>query len=265
MPTTPRLYFVLFLASLSLAGSTVAKESIAEKTKTHWSFQPVIKPALPPVKDTAWPRTGIDQFILAKLESKNIAPSPQADAGTLIRRAYSTLTGLPPSHSEVTAFITESAKNPQAAWAALVDRLLASPQYGERWGRYWLDIARYADSKGYVFQEERRYPFAYTYRDWVVKAINDDLPYDQFITYQLAADKAAININQLVYAEKTLRGSIYGTTRPRTDLITLIDMHLAGQLILDELVTSRHPLTEINEAYAALQRGEVARSLIIFE
>jgi hypothetical protein len=191
MPSTLRQYFVLFLASLSLAGSIIAKESIAEKTKTHWSFQPVIKPALPSVKNNAWPRNAIDHFILTKLESKNIPPSPRADASALIRRAYFTLTGLPPKYSDVAAFITDSAKDPQAAWAALIDRLLASPQYGERWGRYWLDIARYADSKGYVFQEERSYPFAYTYRDWVVKAINDDLPYDKFITYQLAADKAA--------------------------------------------------------------------------
>src|SRR4029077_7271156 len=105
---------------------------------------------------------------------------------TLIRRAYFDLIGMPPGQGEIEAFIADQAPD---AFARLIDRLLASPQYGERWGRYWLDVARYADSKGYVFNQERRFPYSYTYRDYVIRAFNDDLPYDRFILEQLAADR----------------------------------------------------------------------------
>src|SRR5262249_19283020 len=103
----------------------------------------------------------------------------------LIRRATYDLTGLPPKQEDITAFLTDRSPD---AFAKVIDRLLASPQYGERWGRYWLDLARYADTKGYVFEEERRYPYSYTYRDWVIQAFNNDLPYDRFLVEQIAAD-----------------------------------------------------------------------------
>jgi len=151
----------------------------------HWAFQPVRKPALPAVKNPKWVKSPIDSFVLAGLEKHGMQPTRGADRRTLIRRAYFTLTGLPPSAAEVEAFVAD--KSP-TAFAAVVDRLLASPQYGERWARYWLDVARYADTKGYVFQEERRYPYAYTYRDWVIRALNDDMPYDRFVKLQVAAD-----------------------------------------------------------------------------
>jgi hypothetical protein len=160
--------------------------SVAEVRRTHWSFQPVKKPGVPSVKDTSWVKTPIDTFVLAQLESKGLAPSPAADRRTLIRRLTLDLHGLPPTPEEVAAF--EADRSPDAD-ARLVDRLLASPRYGERWGRHWLDVARYADSKGYVFTDERRYPFAYTYRDYVIRAFNEDLPYDQFVLQQLAADQ----------------------------------------------------------------------------
>ncbi|MGB8169300.1 MAG: PSD1 and planctomycete cytochrome C domain-containing protein [Chthoniobacteraceae bacterium] len=161
-----------------------------EKTKSHWSWQPVQNPALPAVKDEKkWARGEIDQFILAKLEEKKIAPSPIAAKRTLIRRATYDLTGLPPSAEEIEAF--EKDNSPEA-YPKLIDRLLASPRYGERWGRYWLDVARYSDTKGYLAGgEERRYPFSYTYRDWVIQALNRDLPYDQFIIQQIAGDQLA--------------------------------------------------------------------------
>jgi hypothetical protein len=152
----------------------------------HWSYQPIRKPALPAVENEAWCRTPIDRFILAKLEQQKLHPSAAADRSTLIRRLSFDLIGLPPSYEEVEAFVAD--RSP-AAVEKVIDRLLASPHYGERWGRHWLDIARYADTKGYVFQEERRYPFAYTYRDYVVQSLNEDLPFDQFIIEQLAADK----------------------------------------------------------------------------
>jgi mono/diheme cytochrome c family protein len=156
-----------------------------EGAKKHWAYQPVRSPALPTVKNSRWIQAPIDRFILAKLESKKLAASSRADKRTLIRRATYDLTGLPPTPEEVDAFIADTSPD---AFARLVDRLLASPHYGERWARYWLDIARYADTKGYVFEEERRYPFAYTYRDYVIRALNEDLPYDQFIIQQIAAD-----------------------------------------------------------------------------
>jgi hypothetical protein len=161
-------------------------QSVFEARRRHWSFQPVRKPAVPSVKDRSWPHNAVDAFILAKLEAKGLTPAAPADRHTLIRRLTLDLTGLPPTPEEVAAF--EADTSPDAV-AHVVDRLLASPQYGECWGRHWLDVARYADTKGYVFEEERRYPYSYTYRDYVIRALNDDLPYDQFIIQQLAADR----------------------------------------------------------------------------
>ena len=115
-------------------------------------------------------------------------PSPKASPRTLIRRVYFDLIGLPPTSAEVAAFENEHAANPLQTMTKLVDRLLASQEYGERWGRHWLDVARYADAKGYVDAGEPKYPFAYTYRDYVVRAFNEDLPYDQFVREQIAAD-----------------------------------------------------------------------------
>ena len=162
----------------------------AETTKGHWSWQPVRDSVVPAVQDaTKWTRSELDRFILAKLEEKKIAPSPLAPKRTLIRRATYDLTGLPPTPEEIAEF--EADQSP-AAFAMVVDRLLASPRYGERWGRYWLDVARYSDTKGYLAGgEERRYPFSYTYRDWVIQALNRDLPYDQFIIEQIAGDQVA--------------------------------------------------------------------------
>jgi mono/diheme cytochrome c family protein len=169
--------------AVNVAGRT---PSAAEVRQKHWAFQPVKKPSLPAVKHADWVKMPLDAFVLAGLEAKGLLPSPEADRRTLIRRVTLDLHGLPPTPEEVAAF--ENDHSPDA-YARLVDRLLASPRYGERWGRHWLDVARYADSKGYVFTEERRYPFAYTYRDYVVRAFNEDLPYDQFVLQQLAADQ----------------------------------------------------------------------------
>jgi hypothetical protein len=166
--------------------SKPVSESTANAWKKHWAFQPVSNPALPSVRDQTWARTSIDRFILARLESAGLHPSPRADRQTLIRRLYFDLIGLPPSADEVAKFVAD---NDPDAYAKLVDRLLASPHYGERWGRYWLDIARYADTKGYVFFQESKFPWAWTYRDYVIRAFNEDLPYDRFILEQLAADR----------------------------------------------------------------------------
>lgn len=161
-------------------------DAIAEAAANHWSFRPVKPAALPEVRDPAWVRSPVDAFILAQLDQAGLEPSEVADKHTLIRRLSFDLTGLPPTAAEVEAFVNDKADD---AYDRLVERLLASPRYGERWARHWLDVARYADTKGYVFQEERRYPYAYTYRDYVIRAFNDDKPYDQFIVEQIAADR----------------------------------------------------------------------------
>ncbi len=155
----------------------------------HWSLQPVVRPPLPAVPDPSWVATPIDMMIAANLASQGLSPSPQADSRTLLRRLTFDLLGLPPSWDDVQAFEEAARENPQDAYRRLVDRLLASPAYGERWGRHWLDVVRYADTKGYAFGKERRYPYAYTYRDYVIAALNADLPYDEFVRQQIAADR----------------------------------------------------------------------------
>jgi hypothetical protein len=154
--------------------------------REHWAFQPPGVAPLPTVEHNVWPRDALDVYLLAGLERAGIAPSADADRRTLLRRVSIDLIGLPPTYEEVAAF--ERDEDPRA-YERRVDALLQSPQFGERWGRHWLDVARYADTKGYVFQEDRNYPEAYTYRDWVVQSLNDDLPYDQFLKYQLSADR----------------------------------------------------------------------------
>ncbi|MGE5192297.1 MAG: DUF1553 domain-containing protein [Deltaproteobacteria bacterium] len=150
---------------------------------THWSFRPVKRPEPPKVRDESWVRSAIDRFVLARLESKKIAPAPEADRRTLIRRLSLDLLGLPPTPLEIEAFVNDTRPD---AWEQLVDRLLESPHFGERFGRHWLDLARYADSDGYEKDSPR--PFAWRYRNWVIDAINRDEPFDQFTIEQLAGD-----------------------------------------------------------------------------
>jgi hypothetical protein len=153
----------------------------------HWAFQPLRKPALPEKVQHGSP--AIAHFAWKKLRDRGLSPAPKADRYTLIRRATFDLHGLPPTFAEVQAFLNDSAPE-EVAFAKVVDRLLASPRFGERWGRYWLDHARYADNKGYIgVNVDRSYPFAYTYRDWVIRSLNEDLPYDRFVQLQLAADQ----------------------------------------------------------------------------
>ena len=158
------------------------------ESKPFWSFQRPVQPDLPQVRNGHWPKTAVDRFILAKLEAKGLQPSSPADKRTLIRRATFDLTGLPPTYAEVQSFIQDQSP---LAFDRVVDRLLSSPRYGERWGRYWLDVARYADTKGYVYtdREEGRFVHSYAYRDWVIRALNNDMPYDQFLRLQIAADQ----------------------------------------------------------------------------
>lgn len=155
--------------------------------KPHWAFQPVVRPAIPIVAPLtpATLQTPIDSFIGAALSNAGITPSEPASRYTVIRRATLDLWGIPPTLEQAREFIDDASPD---AFERLLDRLLASPLYGQRWGRHWLDIARYADSKGYVFTQEPRYPYSYTYRDYVIDAFNTDKPFDRFVTEQLAAD-----------------------------------------------------------------------------
>jgi hypothetical protein len=160
-----------------------------EARRHHWAFQRVGAPVPPPVRRPDWCRTPIDAFVLARLEVAGLEPSPPADRRTLIRRASYDLTGLPPTPEEVEAFVADPDPD---AFARVVDRLLASTHHGEQWARHWLDVARYSDTKGYVYaREERFFVQAPAYRDWVVKAFNDDMPYDRFLLLQVAADQVA--------------------------------------------------------------------------
>ncbi|MFA6542966.1 MAG: PSD1 and planctomycete cytochrome C domain-containing protein [Limisphaerales bacterium] len=156
--------------------------------KNHWAFQPVKDPKVPQAQGSKFKvQSPIDAFVLARLAPKGWSLSPPADRRTLIRRVYFDLHGLPPSMAEVEAFVAD--KSPDA-FAKLVDKLLASPRYGERWGRHWLDVARYADTKGYLAgDEQRRFAFSYTYRDYVIRSFNEDTPYDRFLIEQIAADQ----------------------------------------------------------------------------
>jgi hypothetical protein len=175
-------------------GVTVVADKSAynyDEARKWWSFQPVSSPPAPRVKNVAWVMSPVDQFILAKLEEKKLPPAPPADKRTLIRRATFDLIGLPPTPQDIEAFVAD--KSPDA-FAAVVDRLLASPHYGERWARHWLDVVRYTDSfDARGIGGEADVPEAWRYRDWVVNAFNRDLPYDQFVVQQLAGDILATN------------------------------------------------------------------------
>lgn len=161
--------------------------------RQHWAYRPVEPPTNhreTHISRSPDAQTGIDRFLLARLEGEGLTFSEPADRRTLIRRLSFDLHGLPPSFEAVQEFIQDDAPD---AWERLVDEFLSSPRYGERWGRYWLDVARYADTKGYVFTENKFYPYAYTYRDYVISAFNDDVPYDRFVIEQLAADQLGLD------------------------------------------------------------------------
>ncbi len=229
--------------------------------KNHWAFQPVREPKVP-----AWPKeviskkvisnqsakakpplstpslitnysSPIDAFVLANLSAKGWSLSPPADPRTLIRRMTFDLHGLPPTMAEVEAFERAcSIGNRQSAIANLIDRLLASPRYGERWGRHWLDVARYADTKGYLAgDEQRRFAFSYTYRDWVIRAFNEDRPYDQFLTAQIAADLALAEAESKVQSPKPKVADAAASTTPApliTNHYSLPDLAAMGFLTL---------------------------------
>ena len=169
-----------------------ASEIDLEAGRKHWAFQPLALPPPPEVTDANWGRTSVDRFIRARLEAAGVTPNHTADSRTLIRRAYFDLIGLPPEPEAVAKFVAEFEHDPTAAYGLLIDELLASEHYGERWARHWLDITRFAESNGYAFDGDR--PNAWHYRDFVIQALNSDMPYDEFVRLQIAGDLLT-NIN----------------------------------------------------------------------
>ncbi len=186
---------ILIVLSLLLAGSLPAdkpaptaepERPLTEDDHRHWSFRPLARPNFPAVKQSSAIANPIDRFILAKLEENGLTFAPEAGPRSLLRRLRFDLTGLPPTPEEIEAFLED--KSPEA-YRRVVDRLLASPAYGERWAQHWLDVARFAESDGFEFDHERKE--AWRYRDWVIKALNNDMPYDRFVQWQLAGDEIA--------------------------------------------------------------------------
>ncbi|MFL5245470.1 MAG: PSD1 and planctomycete cytochrome C domain-containing protein [Gemmataceae bacterium] len=200
------------------------KYEITEDQRRFWAFQPIKKFTPPDVKDKEWPKNDLDRFILAALEAKNLRPAKPSDKRTLIRRVTFDLTGLPPTPEEIDNFLHDQSPD---AYAKVIDRLLASPHYGERWGRHWLDVVRYADSfdaRGIGGQGD--IPAAWRYRDWVVKAFNDDMPYDRFVLDQIAGDlrpaKAAgeVNVDGIIATGMLAIGNWGGGDADKEKLLT---------------------------------------------
>jgi len=212
---------------------------ITDKQRAFWSFQPLKVVAVPEAKDSHWAKTPIDKFVLARLTVAGIQPAAQADRRTLIRRATYDLTGMPPTYEEVEAFVKD--KSPHA-WENLVDRLLASPKYGERWGRHWLDVARYAedDVRGLDPKGRGYMPFsgAYRYRDWVIKSFNQDMPFDEFVRLQIAGDKIPAK-----------------TKSEQEDYLTATSYLGAGPWVWDQAEPIQGRADERNERVDAVTRG----------
>lgn len=177
--------------ALEIKGATTERRgfTVKDEDRAWWAYRPVSDPTVPGVEDAEWKANGIDAFVRAQLAHEGLTPNPPADPAALLRRVTYDLTGLPPTLAEVEAFVRASERDPEAAWAAVVDDLLARPQYGEKWARHWLDLVRYAESNG--FERDNVKPEIWRYRDYVIEAFNSNLPYDRFVIEQLAGDEIA--------------------------------------------------------------------------
>lgn len=237
-PLRSALVAMLACAGQLLVGATPFLASDDDDSvygRSHWSFQPIVAPPLPSIPQPERGANSVDRFVEAKLQSNQLSLSGEADRATLLRRLSFDLVGLPPSPEEVAAFVADASPD---AWERAIDRYLASPRYGEHWGKYWLDIAGYADSNGYFNADSDR-PLAYKYRDYVVRAFNDDKPFDRFITEQLAGDELSgyvaggsvtDEIVELLTATHFLRNAQDGTSESdgnpeelRTDRATVLE------------------------------------------
>ncbi len=168
------------------AAAQVPPKPLSSEDRNHWAFQPPRRSEPPAIKNRTWARNPIDRFVATRVETNGLSVSAEAERSTLLRRVSFDLTGLPPLPDDIDAFLRDHTPD---AFERVVNRLLASPQYGVRWAQHWLDLARYADTDGFEFDQAR--PDAWRYRDWVVDALNRDLPYDRFVQLQLAGDELA--------------------------------------------------------------------------
>jgi hypothetical protein len=228
----------------------VAAPSAAADKPPHWAFEPPQRPAPPHVSDPAWVRTPVDAFVLARLDTAGLRPSAAADRAALLRRVTYDLTGLPPTPEELDAFLKDTRSD---AYVRVVDRLLASPHHGERWAQHWLDVVRYAESNGYEADGER--PNAWRYRDYVVRSLNEDKPYDRFLTEQIAGD---------LLAKAAAREGIRGADLPEAQLLIAAGFNRCGPVHLtsgnlDPVVGRQEVLTEmtngVGETFLALTIG----------
>jgi hypothetical protein len=202
---------------------------ITDEDRAYWAFVKPVRPAVPAVSNPAWRTNPIDAFLLAAMDEKGLKPSARADKRTLVRRAYLDVLGLPPTPEEIDAFVKDDSAE---AWPKLVDRLLASPHYGERWARHWMDLVRYADSGGFEFDVDR--PEMYRYRDYLVESFNSDKPYDRFVKEQLAGDEIAPESDEAMIATGFLRlGPEGGGSRldALDDLVSTTSMTFMGMTV----------------------------------
>ena len=207
-------------SSASTPAST--EKPFTDEDRDHWAFRAAKVPTIPAVRNPTWGRNPIDQFVLARLEANQLSPAPEADRATLLRRVTFDLTGLPPTPEELDRFLADPSPR---AFERVVDRLLASPHYGERWAQHWLDLARYADTDGFEFDQAR--PDAWRYRDWVVRSLNADLPYNEFVRRQLAGDEVDPDNPQSFIAT--------GFNRCYPDMVDLNDQRLRRQNALNDI------------------------------
>ena len=226
--------FCLFLTCVlgTWAGAAEPVEpAITTAQRNFWAFRPPLRLPAPAVKNSAWARSPVDAFILAKLEAKGLAPSPEADRLTWLRRVTFDLIGLPPKPEEQDAFVADHSPD---AFEVVVERLLASPHYGERWAQHWLDVVRYAESNGYEADSER--PHAWRYRDYVVASFNRDKPYDQFLIEQIAGDELAKGRDPRLAAEELIAAGLH-RCGPMHMVSGNTDPEVNRQEVLTEMVT----------------------------
>ena len=226
-------FAILLLIGLGIAGARsdddrdAPPESFSKDQAAHWAYRPIVRPDSPRVKDSAWVRNPIDRFVRAATEELGLSHARAADRVTLIRRVTYDLTGLPPSPDDVFAFLADPTPD---AYERVVDRLLKSPRYGERWAQHWLDLAHYADSNGFELDADR--PDAWRYRDWVVKSLNDDMPYDRFVMLQIAGDEAEPG------SDEALIATGFGRCGPREVVSGNIDPAVRRQSELTEITST---------------------------
>ncbi|MFO0802880.1 MAG: DUF1549 domain-containing protein [Gemmataceae bacterium] len=223
----------MLLTALLVAAATAAEPedysdpAITADERDHWSFKAPVRPAIPAVKQTAWVKSPVDAFLLVKLEAAGTSPAPAADKLTLIRRVTLDLTGLPPTPAEVDEFLNDAKPD---AYERLVDRLLASPRFGERQATHWLDVVRFAESNGFEADAER--PHAWRYRDYVIRSFNADKPYDRFLTEQIAGDELAKGKEPREAAELWIATGLH-----RCGPVHMVGGNLEHEVIRQELLT----------------------------